>query len=156
MSVVIFCRKNHPVQITKLRRCLENLLKYSGMGEATLEVSLVGEKRIRDLNRQYLGRDRITDVISFPMDPKPPFKGVPWHLGEIFLATPVARRQAAKARRSLTAQVIRLGVHGVIHLQGLDHERSTKARKDFEALEGRYLNYLKKKGWFSWDGSLQF
>jgi probable rRNA maturation factor len=156
MPVSVFYRKNQPVQIARLRRCLESLLELSRIKNANVELTLVGEKRIRQMNRRFLKRDRVTDVISFPMEGKPSFAGVPWHLGEIFIATPVARRQAKRAGRNVTAQVIRLGVHGLVHLQGLDHELGAKARRDFEAQERRFLNFLKRKGLCPWDGSLQF
>jgi probable rRNA maturation factor len=127
MPVSVYFRKNQPVQITKLRRCLECLLKLSGMKGAQLEINLVGETRIQKLNRRYLQRNRVTDVLSFPIEKKPVFPGVPWALGEIFIATPVARRQAGRAGRNLTTQVIR-----------------------------RFLNYLHRKGLCPWDGLLQF
>lgn len=126
------------------------------MKDAHLEVSLVGETRIRQLNRRFLRRDRVTDVISFPLELWPTFGDVPWHLGEIFIATPVARRQAKIAGRNLTAQIIRLAVHGLVHLQGLDHEKGARAQKKFETKERRFLNHLHKKGLSSWDGLLQF
>lgn len=156
MPVSVYCRKNSTVQITKLRHCLEALLHFSGIKHGYLGVSLVGERRIQDLNHRFLKKDRVTDVISFPMDKKPSFPGVPWQLGEIFIALPVARRQAGKAGRKLTTQVIRLGVHGLVHLQGLDHELGPKARKKFEAREKKFLKYLDKKDLCPWDGSLQF
>jgi len=77
-------------------------------------------------------------------------------LGEIFIATQVARRQAQRAERSLTAQVSRLAVHGFIHLQGFDHEKGKRSKTQFEGLEKKYLSYLKRKGLLAWDGSLQF
>ena len=126
------------------------------MESAQLEVSLVGARRVQQINRRFLKRDRVTDVISFPMDEKPSFPGVPWCLGEIFIATPVACQQASRAGRNLTAQLIRLGVHGLVHLQGLDHERGEKARKVFERRERRYLKFLHSKGLSPWDGLLQF
>jgi probable rRNA maturation factor len=156
MPVSVYCRKNTSVQIAKLRRCMIGLLKYTGMENAHLEVSLVGEKQIRELNRRFLKRNRVTDVISFPMNIRQVFHHVPWHLGEIFIATPVALHQAKQAGRTVTAQVIRLGVHGLVHLQGLDHEGGREARRLFEARERRFLKFLDRKGFYQWDGLLQF
>lgn len=156
MPVSVYCQKNQSVSKEKLRRSLEALLQFAKMKNAHVEINLVGETRIQTLNRRYLKRDKATDVLSFPMEKNPSFPGVPWHLGEIFIATPVARRQAKKAGRSLEMQLLRLGVHGLVHLQGLDHDAGVKQRKLFEAREKRFLNFLNKKGFCRWDGSLLF
>jgi probable rRNA maturation factor len=155
MPVQIFCRKNSLVHIRPVRRYLEELLRYSGSGSAFLELSLVGPKKILQLNRDYRGRAKVTDVLSFPLDPKPVAKRAPWHLGEIVIATEVAKRQAKRARRTLEQQVLRLAVHGYVHLSGLDHEKGTGERRRFEGLEKKYLRYLNRKGWIPWDGSLR-
>ena len=154
MSVKLYARAGTPVRLAILRRCLEALLRKHGLDQAELELSLVGEVRIRRLNRQFRHKDSVTDVLSFPMDAKKPKGGRPWCLGEIVVATPVARRQAARAGRRLTQQVLRLAVHGMVHLQGYDHERGPRAAQHFHRLESRYLQYLSKKGLMPWDGSL--
>ena len=111
---------------------------------------------MQKLNREYRAKDKTTDVLSFPVDVRPPFGQGPWHLGSIFVATSVARQQAKRARRDLNAQVLRLAVHGLVHLQGLDHEEGPEAAKKFEKKERKYLKYLSKQGHYPWDGSLQF
>jgi rRNA maturation RNase YbeY len=155
MSVSIYFRKPAAVKVAALRRCLDGLLRGFRLRGAALELSLVGAARIRALNRKFRRKDRVTDVLSFPLDARAPGKGRPWHLGEIVVALPVARRQAARSGRNLTQQTLRLAVHGLVHLQGHDHERGPAARRNFERLETRYLNYLAKKGWMPWDGSLR-
>jgi len=155
MSVKIFHRKNSPVRIGAVRRCMEFLLRRSGRGRAELEISLVGNARIRALNRAYRHQDKATDVLSFPLDVVPPPGGAPWHLGEVVIATEAARRQAAQAGRPLTRQVLRLAVHGFVHLHGLDHERGGDEARKFHRLEENYLQHLAKKGLMAWDGSLR-
>lgn len=155
MSVRLFARAGTPVRPAALRRCLEALMRKEGLGGAELEISLVGERRIRSLNREHRRKDAVTDVLSFPIEAKAPKGGRPWCLGEIVIATPVAARQARRARRTLTQQALRLAVHGLVHLQGHDHELGPRAAKRFEALEARYLNYLSRKGLMPWDGSLR-
>ena len=156
MPIQFFYRKPHPVAIARLSRCMEALLRYSKKSSALVELSLVGEKRIQELNQTFLKKNKVTDVLSFPQDLRPLAPGAPWHLGEIFIATAVARRQASRAQRTLTSQVIRLAVHGLIHLEGWDHEKSKRGKIEFEAMEKKYLSYLKRKGLLAWDGSLQF
>jgi probable rRNA maturation factor len=156
MAVKIYHRKNSPVQIKKVQKCLEKLLRFSGRQKAELELRLVGLKNIQKLNRKFLNKNRITDVLSFPLETHPPFKNGPWHLGEIVIATEIAKRQAKKASRALTTQIIRLAIHGFVHLHGLDHETGEGELKKFQRLEKKYLQYLSKKGCVVWDGSLQF
>ncbi|MFO1462486.1 MAG: rRNA maturation RNase YbeY [bacterium] len=155
MALRLYYRKPAPLRIAALRRCLEALQRRFQLTSADIELSLVGEGRIRTLNRKYRRKDRVTDVLSFPLEPARPPRGRPWHLGEIVVALPVARRQARRAGRSLAQQVLRLAVHGLLHLQGHDHETGETQRRRFEALEARYLNYLAKKGMMPWDGSLR-
>jgi len=156
MSVSLFSRKETKVRLAVLRRCLEALLRHVGETRAELEISLVGAARIRALNREYRKKDKVTDVLSFPIEASSPKGDRPWHLGEIVIATPVAKDQARRAGRRLTQQVLRLAVHGFVHLHGEDHEIGAAEAKRFEALERKYLQYLDKKGLMPWDGSLRF
>lgn len=154
MSVQIYARKNTPVSVRRLSAALKQLLSYLKMKEAELELSLVGAKTITRLNQQYRGKAQVTDVLSFPLENRPPAAG-PWHLGEVVIATSVAKRQAKQNGRGLNEQVLRLTVHGLVHLMGYDHEKGPAARRDFEIMETRFLKYLHRKGYYSWDGSLQ-
>jgi probable rRNA maturation factor len=156
MPVEIFFRKNCGVRISTLRRGIEAVLSYSRKSKAQIEISLVGESKIRRLNRQWRNKDKVTDVLSFPIQLKAPPGKVPWILGEILIAMPVARRQAKQAGRSVTAQVLRLSLHGLVHLEGLDHDKSRAEKIIFEKKEIKYLKYLNQKGLIQWDGSLQF
>jgi probable rRNA maturation factor len=74
-----------------------------------LAIELVGEERIRELNRDYRGTDRPTDVLSFPVDESGPTGG-PRELGDVVIC-PEHTRDLAEAT-----------VHGVLHLCGYDHE----------------------------------
>ncbi len=156
MPVTVFSRGSPPLQRGKLKKSLEALLCYSGRPRAWLEISLVDNRTMSALNRRYLKHRGVTDVLSFPLGKTPGAPGVPRHLGEIVVATAVARGQARLARRSLTRQVIRLAIHGLVHLEGFDHARGAREKSQFEIRERRYLKYLAEKGLLKWDGSLQF
>jgi probable rRNA maturation factor len=95
------------------------------------EVSLLiaGEDRVHELNRVFLGEDRPTDVLSFPMlSPagdesgfvSPPDGLV--HLGEVIISFPQAVTQAAEHKHSARREIALLAVHGVLHLLGYDHD----------------------------------
>jgi len=90
-------------------------------GEVT--VALVSDARMRALNRMYRGKDYATDVLSFPVQPFPPLQPVPPSLGDIVIATGVARRQARDLGHSLAVELRILALHGLLHLLGYDHER---------------------------------
>ena len=73
---------------------------------------------MRALNRKYRGKDKPTDVLSFPADDDAELSG----LGDIVIATGVARRQARGGRSFVPAELRVLALHGLLHLLGYDHE----------------------------------
>jgi probable rRNA maturation factor len=87
---------------------------------STLTVVFVNAARMQDLNREYLGRDYATDVLSFAY-PGETAGGFPF-LGEIVIAPEVAARQARRWRTSPDREMRRLLAHGLLHLLGYDHE----------------------------------
>jgi probable rRNA maturation factor len=92
----------------------------------TVSVAIVGDRRVRALNRRYRRIDRQTDVLSFP-------SGDPGNLGDIVIAAGVARRQARAAGHSLQAELRVLTLHGFLHLLGYDHERDAGRMARLEA-----------------------
>jgi probable rRNA maturation factor len=93
----------------------------------TLSVAFVGDKQIRSANRQYRGKDKTTDVLSFIYTTRP------LH-GEILISTNQAKRQARQQGVGLAQEVRRLFVHGLLHVLGFDHRKKIEARRMF-ALE---------------------
>lgn len=87
----------------------------------TLSVALVSDARVRALNRRYRRQDRATDVLSFPSG------AGEMHLGDIVIATGVARRQARAAGHAERDELRVLALHGLLHLLGYDHERDDGA-----------------------------
>jgi len=97
-------------------------------GEADLTLVLTGDARIQALNRDFLGRDASTDVLSFPADETDPETGRRY-LGDVVISLPRAVEQAAARGHALEAEVQLLIVHSVLHLLGYDHaEAQEKAR----------------------------
>ena len=80
-----------------------------------LSVALVSDRRMRALNRQFRGKDAVTDVLSFPSDDR-------GFMGDIVIAAGVAERQAKEAGHSVAVEVKVLSLHGLLHLLGYDHE----------------------------------
>jgi probable rRNA maturation factor len=104
-------------------------------GDLDVTIVLTDDARLRELNRRYRGIDRATDVLSFDLPALPPVVGP---TGELYISVSQARRQARRYRHSLTAELERLVVHGVLHLLGHDHKRSGDARR-MRSREEAYL-----------------
>src|SRR5690606_28236697 len=104
-------------------------------------VALVSDARMRSLNRAYRGRDYPTDVLSFPATapsnlPAPAARlrdQAPPHLGDIVIATGVARRQADAVGHPVSTELKVLALHGLLHLLGYDHERDNGRMARVEA-----------------------
>jgi len=89
---------------------------------AALTILLTDDDYIRQLNDQFRGEDHATDVLSFPAgEPMPGTEELAEYLGDIAIAVPFARRQAAARGHDATAEMQLLAVHGVLHLLGYDH-----------------------------------
>lgn len=113
---------------------LEN---QSASVDAEITVVLTDDTHIRALNRDYLGIDAPTDVLSFPASEIDgseinPETGSPY-LGDILISLPYAARSAAKAGHPLEAEVQLLVVHGVLHLLGHDHARVREKARMWKA-----------------------
>ena len=124
LCVVVTDGRGRVRRADRLRRWLTDVAPESARGEVV--VALVCDRKMRDLNRQYRGIDRATDVLSFPAtDEVAPDAGIGRHLGDVVIATGVARRQARAAGHRLGAELRCLALHGLLHLLGYDHERDT-------------------------------
>jgi probable rRNA maturation factor len=94
---------------SRLRPAAEAALLAVGVGDGHLSVELVGEDRIRTLNREHRGSDAATDVLAFPVDGPGPVAG-PRELGDVAICP------------EHCSDVVEAAVHGVLHLCGHDHE----------------------------------
>ena len=86
----------------------------------TMTILLADDSRLQSLNREYLGVDAPTDVLSFPSDEIEPETGEKY-LGDVVISVPRAEQQAKAAGHSLDAEAQLLVVHGTLHLLGHDH-----------------------------------
>ncbi len=78
-------------------------------------VAIVSDRRMRALNRQFRGKDYATDVLSFPAESR-------GFMGDIVIASGVAKKQAKAAGHSLKTEIRVLTLHGLLHLLGYDHD----------------------------------
>jgi probable rRNA maturation factor len=122
------------------------VLEAEGVHGAEVAVVFVGERRIRGLNREYRGRDEVTDVLSFPLEdwqgdgealPDAGDAGPALMLGDIVVCTRRALRQARADALPPALEIAVLLAHGTLHLLGYDHETDAgqMALRQAEVLE---------------------
>jgi len=115
---------------------------YDGSQPAALAILFTGDAAIAEINRQWRGQAKPTNVLSFPAPAGLPVPdGEPRPLGDIVLAFGTVAREAEEQGKPLPHHATHLIVHGVLHLLGHDHESKAQA-KDMEALECTILKQL--------------
>ena len=117
---------------TTLRRYAQAALER----DANVTLRIVDGREGRALNRRYRGRDYATNVLTFVYD-----DGVSL-AGDIVLCAPVVAREAREQHKTLRAHYAHLVIHGMLHLQGYDHERNDDAAR----MEAREVGLLRSLG----------
>ena len=102
-------------------------------GPGELNIIFVNNKRIKEINREFLGRNRPTDVISFNLG----------DVGEIYVSAWVAEEKAKEYGWDVYFELTRYALHGLLHILGYDHEKEEDARI-MEEKEEQYLGKWKK------------
>lgn len=107
--------------VAALQQAVVAVLQYEGVQPpAGVSLLLTDDAQLQQLNRDFRGYDKPTDVLSFPAGDEP-IPGLPGYLGDIAISVPTAQRQAAAAGHALADELLLLTVHGVLHLLGHDH-----------------------------------
>ena len=107
-----------PVARERVTSLAESVLRAERVRNATVSVAFVSDRRIAALNREHLGHAGPTDVISFAFEPVGPAFEV---VGDVYIAPDVARKNARAHGRGVREELLRLVVHGVLHVVGHDH-----------------------------------
>lgn len=120
----------------------ENLLEITGKNPTLQSISVifVGEKKIKELNFKYRGKNSTTDILSFPYLEKEPSGNL--FLGEIIINLAKVLSQAKQYNVTGWQELDRILVHGILHLIGYDHEASTSHAKKMYKLQEKILKYL--------------
>jgi probable rRNA maturation factor len=132
LVVTVSDGRGRSVRAGGLDRWLSGVAPARAKGEVA--IALVTDRRIRALNHRYRRKDKATDVLSFP-------SGEPGELGDIVIATGVARRQARDAGHPYDTELRVLALHGLLHLLGYDHHG-----KDDQGRMARLEARLRRKG----------
>ena len=124
----VIAARGVPVPST-LRRRIERMLDSLQLPKAEISILLTDEKEIRNLNRDYRGIDRATDVLSFSLLEGEGARFAGDALGDLVVSIPTARRQAREAKRPLLDELTMLLAHGLLHLIGWDHQTRSDDRR---------------------------
>lgn len=116
MKVQVNDDRGSGVDVDLLHRGVRAALESQGAEEGEISVTLTGDAGIRDLNRKYLDRDRPTDVLAFRL-----FEEGEPVLGDVYVGLDQARRQAEERQISVDEELLRLAIHGTLHVLGHDH-----------------------------------
>jgi len=138
------------LEISWLQRIAEQVLTVQSVGD-NVELGLViaTQERVKQLNRDYRGRDEPTDVLAFSAREEvggdlPPFVPPPngvLHLGEVIISYPQAVIQAEEYQHSVKKEILILIVHGVLHLLGYEHDKPELELK-MRAREAEILSHI--------------
>ena len=125
IKVLIQTDSRYPVDRKRIREKVKQVLQSKGVTSDT-EVSLlfVGDRKMKELNRKYRGKDETTDVLSFVQEEGeidfPRSKSL--SLGDVIVSFPQVRKQAAQYNVLLDEEIDKLVEHGLLHLLGIHHE----------------------------------
>src|SRR5262245_1853470 len=128
----------------KLKQIAQKVLEVVEEGQSELCLVLIGNAEIRKLNAKVRKKDYPTDVLSFPAGDRLP-EGEPI-LGDVVISVEKAKAQSRERRRTLNEEMVTLLIHGIVHLLGYDHERSSKDARIMERLEKKIYRTLCDQG----------
>lgn len=107
-----------PISRDRVAACARAVLRAEKVADAMLSITFVTRRAMRHLNRRHLRRDRETDVIAFGF--RRASRGAPL-IGDIYIAPEVARDTAREHGVRMREEIVRLVVHGTLHVLGYDH-----------------------------------
>ena len=118
-DIRVTARARTPLSGAGVRRLAAAVLKAERATLSALSITFVGSARMRTLNREHLGHDFPTDVLSFGMPSAIGHR--PSAIGDIYVCPAVAARHAMRFGSTPKAEVRRLVIHGILHVLGYDH-----------------------------------
>jgi probable rRNA maturation factor len=110
----------------KIRGTVLKILKILDYADKEISVSFVDDKNIKQLNKQYLGKDKATNVLSFSLLEGEYGDINPQILGDIIVSVETAQRDALYGKLTIDQEIDFLIIHGILHLLGYNHENTTK------------------------------
>lgn len=115
-------------------------LKYEGLAEQEVTIRFTDEAESQSLNHEYRGKDKPTNVLSFPFEAPP---GIEINLlGDLVICAPVISREAEEQHKDVSNHYAHMTVHGLLHLMGYDHIDDAEA----EVMESKEIDILAHLG----------
>lgn len=141
IKISVACEDWHRILGAELivHRAAAAAFEEAGVQEGEASILLADDERMRELNRNFRGKDRPTNVLSFPSNEE--HNGVRFY-GDVALAFETLVREATEEGKRVDAHLSHLAAHGVLHLLGFDHDND----RDAEAMEAKETKILARLG----------
>ncbi|MBI5748927.1 MAG: rRNA maturation RNase YbeY [Nitrospinae bacterium] len=157
MQIMIQSRSRMKIDQRRVKKQVSLILKKMGCIKSEISILFVDDDKIQVLNRDYRGKDKPTDVLSFPQietsrdktgkgkgrgreKPLPSPLPIPV-LGDVVISLETAKRQAKERGHPFMKEVLILMIHGILHLIGYDHEKSKKMAVEMRKKEEEILKF---------------
>ena len=139
---ILINKEVYSKEITKkfLKDITEKILSEINLNNVEISITLTDNERIREINKEWRGKDKPTDVLSFPQDETIGYKYR--LLGDVIISLPYAKAQAEEIGLTFKEEVLRLMVHGILHLLGYDHETNEEDAKIMFELQDKIFDKL--------------
>ena len=132
-----------PFKKDLIAKAVEFVLQKEKVSPSDLSVIFVPERRIKELNRKYRGENEATNVLSFEGDKDDFLKvGLKPELGEIFICPEFIAKESKKKKIKFKEEIIRVLIHGILHLLGYNHSKKREADEMFRKQEFYLRNFL--------------
>lgn len=142
----------NPVDEDFIKEMIRQVLRGEGIKkEIELSLAFVGQGRIREVNKRYRGKNRATDILSFPeskilmekfkIGPTQKMQG----LGEMVICLREVKKNSKKLDLAFDKELAKVVIHGILHLLGYDHEKSEQEEIKMQEKENYYLSQIKFK-----------
>ena len=125
-----------------LNDVIDHTLEHENVKDAYFSVIFIDDEKMHEMNKEYRGIDRTTDVLSFALEDNQNFKTEIRELGDIFVSIPKMKAQALEFEHSERRELSFLVCHGLLHLLGYDHTRSEEDEKIHFGLQNEILQDL--------------
>lgn len=126
--------RDDPATLKLIRRAARLAIEHPPRRSGTATILLASNRRLRELSHRFRGKDKTTNVLSFPsLDPD--------YWGDVAIALGVVKREAKEQGKTVPAHAAHLTVHGILHLKGYDHAKASD-RVSMERLETLILSRL--------------
>lgn len=133
-----------------IKHIVDTVLKGENREKKEVSLAFVGPRRIKEINRRYRKKNRVTDVLSFPesevemkefgIGELQENKSI---LGEMVVCLKEVKKNSRRYKINFETELARVIIHGVLHLLGYDHEKSEEEKEKMQKKEEYYLSLIK-------------